>query len=92
MTIIDYIAQYYETGYGVQEARTIRRKAVETLNIFGRGNRTESPFRPIREALPEIWRKVLADVGPCTRAQVVAAIHAVADAQELAEYQKRKNR
>lgn len=92
MTVTDYIAQHYDTGRGIHDCRTIRRKAVAQLAIFGAAKKVDGEFTPLSTCIMALVQDVRQHCGPCTRAQVVAAVHSVGDARELSEYRQRRER
>lgn len=92
MILIDLFTQRYQYAEGENGGLTIRRKTKATLGIFGRGKATsEEPFRTIREAMPALLKDARAAVGPCTRAQVVDAVHQAGEMQALAEMRAKKD-
>lgn len=91
MTLIDYFTTRYQFAEGENGALQLRRKSKKVLGIFGRGrNAAEEPFRTVRESLPVLLKDARAAVGPCTRAQVVDAVHQAGEIQALAEMRARK--
>lgn len=90
MTLIDLLTQRYEYDEGENGARTVRRKTQATLAIFGKGKTQVEPFRPVSEALRDVLGHCRAECGPCTRLQVLEALHKAAELQEVAEVRARK--
>lgn len=85
--VIEYIQQRFEFKRGDYNALTVRRKSVQTVGLFGAGAGTQAqaPFITIKQALPALLEEIRNACGPCSKGDVLTALHKVAEAQELAE-------
>lgn len=93
MTLIDLLSTRYEYGEGENGARTVRRKTAQTVGIFGKGRTTsEEPFKPVSVALASILDHCRQEVGPCSRGDVLKALHAAAEAEDAAKVRSRRER
>lgn len=93
MTLFDILNNRYEYDEGENGARTVRRRTAHSVGIFGKGRTTsDEEFKPVSVALASILAYCREAYGPCTRGDVLKALHAAADAQEAAKVRTRRDR